>query len=167
MTRSSPRDSFIDEDMPFQRRQWRVERIGWVLMTVLIVGALAGLCGGGGPLATTTTASADGGLRIKHERFARQLASTVLEITAQRANERSLQVQISKSYLNAMAVQSITPEPDSMTSANGAAVLTFARAPAGEAKIRLKLEPHTAGTLEGWAVVDQGARVQFKHFIFP
>lgn len=167
MARSSPRGSSIDEDLPFQRKQWRVERIGWLLMTVLIVCALAGVLGGGGLLSSAASTSPDGGVSLKHERFARRLASTALEITAAPASGRTLQVQIAESYLDAMAVQSITPEPDSMTSANGAAVLTFARTAGGAAKIRLRLEPQTAGIIEGWAAVDQGARMRIKQYILP
>ncbi|WP_324277336.1 hypothetical protein [Blastococcus brunescens] len=30
----------------FQRREWKAERIGWVLMVLLVVAALVGLLGG-------------------------------------------------------------------------------------------------------------------------
>jgi hypothetical protein len=42
----------IEEQMGFQRRFWAVERIGWLAMAGLIVAALLGLSGAGGPIAS-------------------------------------------------------------------------------------------------------------------
>ena len=40
-------DLEIVEDLSFQRREWRVQRGGWVVMAVLILLALLGLTGRG------------------------------------------------------------------------------------------------------------------------
>jgi hypothetical protein len=40
-------DLEIQEDLPFQRREWLVERVAWGVMALLIVAALLGLFGTG------------------------------------------------------------------------------------------------------------------------
>lgn len=169
MSRSSSRAPFVEEDLPFQRKQWRVERAGWVVMTALIIGAVAGLFGGGGPLSSATASAPDGRVRVEHQRFARMLAPTSIEITvAAPASGRPLHVRINESYLGAMSVRSITPEPNSMTFADQVLVLAFERLTgASEAKVRLQVEPQKIGSVEGSVTVDSGAPLRFKQFIFP
>ncbi|MEP7151377.1 MAG: hypothetical protein ABI856_06680, partial [Nitrospira sp.] len=60
----------IEQDLPFQYRQWRLERIGQVLLACCIVAALLGLFGHN-PLSTTTGQTSDGRLSIHYDRFAR------------------------------------------------------------------------------------------------
>lgn len=169
MARSSSRAAPIDEDLQFQRKQWRAERIGWAVMTLLIVAALAGAFGGGGPLSSATSATPDGRVRVKHERFARVLNPMSVEISvAQPAGARPLQIRISESYIGAMSVRSITPEPNSTALTDQMVVLVFDRSSAaGDVKVRLDLEPQTIGSVEGSVVVDGGAPLRFSHFIFP
>jgi len=50
-------DLEIDEDLSFQRREWRVQRGGWVVMAVLILLALLGLTGRG-PIRQPTAGTA-------------------------------------------------------------------------------------------------------------
>lgn len=161
--------SSIDQDLRFQRKQWRAERIGWVAMAVLIVCALAGFFGGGGPLAGASSIAGDGSARLSHDRFARFLTPTTVEITvAHPPSARPLHLRVSESYLSSMLVRSITPQPDTVAFADRAYLFAFERLPgATEAKIRLHLEPQAIGSLEGWAVVDNGAPLPIKHFIFP
>ena len=40
-------DLEIDEDLPFQRREWFAERVAWAVMALLIAAALLGLFGTG------------------------------------------------------------------------------------------------------------------------
>jgi hypothetical protein len=58
----------IREDMHFQRRTWLIERIGWTLLGLIILAALAGLFGYG-PASHATLQSGD--LRASYERFQR------------------------------------------------------------------------------------------------
>src|SRR3712207_4138009 len=52
-------DLEVAEDLTFQRREWAAQRVGWVLLALVIAAALAGLLGRG-PLSTTRRES-DGG----------------------------------------------------------------------------------------------------------
>jgi hypothetical protein len=63
----------VNADIEFQRRVWRVQRIGWLIIAAVIVAALLGVFGGG-PL--SRAAVQGDGLRLEYERFARLQQST-------------------------------------------------------------------------------------------
>ncbi len=157
------------EDLRFQRKQWLVERIGWAAMAVVLACALAGALGGSGPLSNVAVPAADSSIRAKYERFARLLGPTTLEISvAQSSSGQPVQLHVSENYLNAMSLQSITPQPYATTLANQFYIFAFNRLPAAaETTIRLHLEPQAIGSIEGRVAVDNGAPLLIKHFIFP
>jgi hypothetical protein len=53
----------LDEDRLFQERYWSFQRFAWVLFLFVVVGALCGLTGSGGPFSRATVEGA-GGARI-------------------------------------------------------------------------------------------------------
>ena len=161
-----PGSSPFDEDLPFQRWQWRVERVSWLVMVAVIATAVAGLLGGGGPLARAGTTGVDGS-RVHYARFARQLASTNLDIDIVSSSERQVRIRISDEYLNAMNVRMITPEPASSTLGDRQHIFAFERSMPAGATIRFELEPKAIGTQRGWVAVDGGAPISFAQFIYP
>src|SRR5919106_6001727 len=68
----------IDQDLAYQQREWLVERVGWIVMLLLIVAAAAGIFGNG----VLSRASVSDGkqLRIEYERFAHYLTPTSLKV---------------------------------------------------------------------------------------
>lgn len=57
-------------DLAFQRGDWRRERIGWALMTLLVVAAVLGLFGEG--LLSSRTVGGGTVFALTHERTARR-----------------------------------------------------------------------------------------------
>lgn len=55
----------VSQDLNFQRREWVVQRVGWVVMAVLLVAALLGLFGPG-PLSKSIAGSASGPVRAEY-----------------------------------------------------------------------------------------------------
>ena len=104
----------IHEDMPTQEREWRVQRAGWAFMAAIVVAALVGLLGNG-PLNERTLTSANGGLQVTYQRFRRlQTPGTLnLKVTPQ-PGAGQVQVSLNDAYLDAVYVQSVTPEPASV-----------------------------------------------------
>jgi hypothetical protein len=62
----------IDEDLAFQRREWKIQRVGWGAMALVIIAALLGVFGTG-PLSNATLERE--GLRLEYERFCRFAAA--------------------------------------------------------------------------------------------
>lgn len=163
------RETPVEEDLAFQRRQWRVERIGWTAMAIIIVAALAGVFGGGGWVARTTASDSAGSTEVQYARFARYAAPTTLQVkVAAAASGRPIRLRVSDRYLNAMTVRAITPPPASTAIADREHVFVFERSgsPAA-ATIRFDLEPAAMGRRDGWIAIDEAAPVFFTHFIYP
>jgi hypothetical protein len=158
----------IEDHQDFQRRQWRAERIGWIAMALLITAAVAGLFGGGGVLADASSASSDGRSRVDYQRFARKGSATTLEIIIAATGERELRIGIDEPYLSAMSLRSITPPPLATVLSGRSYTFSFNRAPGAiDTRIRLHLEPDSAGSLEGAVTIDNAAPLRIRHFIFP
>jgi hypothetical protein len=66
----------LEDDMRFQHRLWRIERLGWVLMGLLVVAAAAIL--GPGPLARTQASG--GRLLVEYDRVARLHTATEIDL---------------------------------------------------------------------------------------
>lgn len=152
----------FDEDMPFQRRQWQIERIGWTLMAALVIAALAGVLGGRGPLARTSVGA------IEYARFARLSAPTTVDVRVAAGTTGALRLRVSDEYLDRMTLRSIVPPPVSTELADRHHVFVFERSSLpGTVRIQLQLEPTTVGRASGWIGVDDAASVSFTHFIYP
>lgn len=60
----------IERNDRFQRVEWRLQRVGWVVMAAVVAGALAGTFGRG-PLSRAVAMAPDGSLEIEYERVQR------------------------------------------------------------------------------------------------
>jgi hypothetical protein len=72
-------DLQIDEDPDAQRRHWIAERVGWTVITLVILAALLGLFGSGW-LSEASVGTPEGALRLEYSRFGRFLAPTTLRL---------------------------------------------------------------------------------------
>ena len=72
-------DLQVGEDLAFQERQWKVERIGWALMALIALAGLAGLFGGG-PLSAATVGGDNLPLEVMYGRFVRHRTPTELTL---------------------------------------------------------------------------------------
>ena len=158
----------FDDDIGFQRRQWRVERFGWAAMVLVIIAALAGVFGGGGIVELATASDSSRLTEVRYARFARYSSSTTLEVNVTAsASARPMRLSISDQYLGAMNVRTITPPPTSTSIADRQHVFVFDRAASAAATIRFELVPESIGRHEGWIAVDGAAPVFFAHFVYP
>lgn len=71
----------LHEDLAHERREWKLQRVGWALMALALLAAVLGLFGHG-PLSETASASADGALTVRHQRFERYQAPSEYDIGA-------------------------------------------------------------------------------------
>uniref|UniRef100_A0A1I7YW47 CinA domain-containing protein n=1 Tax=Steinernema glaseri TaxID=37863 RepID=A0A1I7YW47_9BILA len=70
------------EDMSMQQRVWRFERVGWYLLVIVVLLALAGLFGNG-PLSDAEVVSQDGRVKVEYQRLSRSGTTDNLYITVQ------------------------------------------------------------------------------------
>lgn len=161
-------DLEISQDLEYQKKMWKVERVGWGVMGLI---SLAGLLGvlGPGLLGHTTQGGKNDPLKIEFERFGRYQAPTELRVQLGTAIQQgdNVRVGISRDYLEQMQIQQITPEPESVESQSDKLVYHFRVTSLDQpTAITFYLEPETIGPLSG-SVELQGQTLQFNQFIYP
>jgi hypothetical protein len=165
-------DLEVNEDLTFQRRSWVMQRVGWVVMTLVMLAALVGLFGGAGALGgEAQSSSEDAAVSVSYERFLRFIKPTTLQIQlSQEAGKGGkVSVWVDREYLDGLQVQQITPQPSSAKT--GAKRLTYVFEvddPNGPAMVTFDLLPEQEiGALRGRVGVGDGEPVSFGQFVYP
>lgn len=99
----------LDDDRPFQERYWRWQRGAWAVFALIVIAALAGLTGSGGPL-SRASASGPGG-EVDYPRVARWDASDDIRITLPASGARTAHVEIDRAFSDVFEVEVIQPVP--------------------------------------------------------
>ena len=159
----------IDQDLAFQEREWRTQRVGWVVLVMVMLVALGGLFGNG-PLSWTTVTAPGGALQVSYERFGRRGGPQELTVRAPaRSAERgSWHVEVSRDYLASLEVTSITPQPDAAEAVQGAVRYRFAQAaPDADLEVVLAVTPRAVGSRRGDVRLAGGQPATVTQFFFP
>ena len=157
----------IGQDLEFQKKEWKAELFGWILMALLLLAALLGLLGGG-PLSQASAASE--AISIDYHRFTRYQSPTQLLITASpnAVSEGTVRLVLDQDYINSFNVQYVLPEPDSVELVQDTYIYTFTvNEPDQSMKIIFDLESDEIGTIAGSLGVDGGQEVRISHLVYP
>lgn len=158
----------LHEDLRHQRREWRVERVGWALMALLLIAALLGLLGYG-PLSHTRARSDDGRLTVAYDRFQRSSALSRYEIEAAPslvAGDR-LRLQFDRHLIDALEIEAVEPQPESVSAGERRTTYEFAAEPGGQPqRIVIYYRPSTFGRLSG-GVTAGGAALALDQLVYP
>jgi hypothetical protein len=159
----------IDEDLKFQLRFWRVQRVGLALMTLTLLAALLGLLGASGPLSRGEAHS--GGLHIRYARFARRSNSTALElrIAPSAVHGGLVRVWVSSDYLDDLQLERASPQPEAVVAGGERATFVFRASPDGTRPLRvvLELKPRALLGAPGRAGLAGGPELSFSTFVYP
>ncbi len=154
--------------MPFQRRMWTAQRIGWAVMALVLLAAVLGLFGDG-PLSRRTVTSADGKLTARFQRLERHHSPTALVVMVRpEPGEEKVELWLSRHYAEAQTFDTIHPEPESVTAAGDRMVYEFS-VDEDEPEVRISFDgqPQGIGTLDGKVGLGGGDAVTFTQFVFP
>lgn len=159
----------IDQDMDFQRRAWLVQRIGWVVMALIVLAALLGLFGTG-PFSHTTAGAIDGPLRLEYSRFSRYKSPSMLRIHFAPGLVRENQVRLwfSQPYLEALEIEHITPEPSAVEISGDRLIYTFEVADVGQSNVvTYYAQSDKIGSVMGQIGVVDGPALTFNQLFYP
>lgn len=171
--RSQPPDAFerpaleIGEDLKFQRRTWRVQRIGWTVMVLLIGAAVSGVFASG-PLSEAETRDPDGTIGVEYERFVRRMAPTTLRIRflAPVANADRVAIEFGNSFIRDVEIETVRPEPEHMTAMPDGVRMAFRLAQGGGA-VTLSIKPQAVGSLRGEVGIVGRRPARLSQFVYP
>lgn len=153
----------IEPDFDFQQREWRVERIGWGVIGLLLALALVGLFGGG-PLSRSTLSS--GGLSLDVPRFERGTRPTNLTVELPLNTQGTGRLWIANDTLRALQVQDIAPPP--MRIQNGPDRTEYLFRGQGDAlEVKLGVKFQEAGLLRGRLGQVGGPSLKFTTLVYP
>ena len=152
-TPSGPRE--LDRHLPFQRREWRAQQIGWIALGLFLAAALAGLFGGG-PLSSARASDPGGGLTVDYQRFVRAGAAHRLLFEIATSGAGPVELRLSRAYVDAVRVEHVLPPPASTTSSGEWTTFVFAP---GTRVVALDGEARGPGRLTLLAATGAGASV--------
>lgn len=169
MKSASRRDRFeVHDDLAFQRKTWRFERIGWVAMGCIVLTAALGLTGEG--WLSRTTVTDDDGLRLEYERFLRVQAPVVfrLRIGPGSVADGALALRLDTNFVKDFDIERVVPEPAEWRLTPEGLELRFAAdgaGPLGIVSFRVQPQHHGPGTA---AMGISGRQpVQLRYFVYP
>ena len=157
-------DLEINEGLNFQRRQWTLQRVGWVTALVLIVLACLGLFGEG-PIGNVMVSS--GNVRLEFDRFGRLGRETRLNFQTDLTKGKSQhRLWLSRRYLERVRIERIEPEPDS-SQIEADRIAYYFRTVSKSLNVSFIVRPEAAGRLLGIAGSQDAPTVPFEQFIYP
>ena len=169
MTVSRHGDLQLDQDLDFQRREWRAQRIGRIALTAIIVAALAGVFGGG-PVAHARAGTSDGRLSVRYERIARHGAPAPIRVhvVPAAAGDSAVAIWLDADYAQGLVMRGISPEPVESRLGDGRIIYRFQVAdPSRAVDIVFQVDASRLWSRRGAVGLVAGDSIHFSQFVLP
>ena len=153
----------IDENYPHHVKGWRIKRVAWALMGLLIVAALGGFLGPG-PYSKRKVAGANG-MTLEYERVVRYNAPAHLFLRAP-GGEEDLEVSLPAEFVKVIELEGIDPEPKEMRLEGEKHTWIFARK-GGSSEIFIHYRPQGFGMRKIEIDVKGAGEFGVKQFFMP
>ncbi|HET9088442.1 MAG TPA: hypothetical protein VFN53_13065 [Acidobacteriaceae bacterium] len=158
----------VGEDLKFQRKWWRFERIIWVLFAIIVALDLSGAFGRG-YLANSRMRASDHTMDVKYEHIERFSTSSILKIRFGPAaiHDGKIKLYVSQSFVSELGNRRIIPQPESSEVAASGIVYTFP-ANSYKASVAFALQPSRPGLFPiALQVLPGGEQLRSKVFVMP
>jgi hypothetical protein len=168
-TVSRTEDIEVGCDLAFERRWWRIQRIGWFILVLLLIGGVVGLFGHG-PLSKATLNVPGSDLRICYQRLARRETPTALELRLGKTALASgqLRLRLNQTLVEKMQLKQIVPAPLKAEPLADGVRFIFQTDPSRDSALVYFAEnPTTPGFVDAEIAIDDEAPVHFRQFIYP
>lgn len=168
LTTNPTRDLFDEQDLSYQRREWALERFGWLAFSIVLIAALAGMLGRG-PLSSRTATSESGTLSVRYDRFVRRCSATELTfVLTGLGKSETVRLWIDRQYLDAVGIESIVPRPaHEELDSDGAAFVFSSPSDNQGGNICFRLEPVAPGPISATIRLDGGGEVIIRQLVYP
>jgi hypothetical protein len=160
----------IDQDLEFERRSWRWQRVGWGVISLILLAALLGLFGTGW-LDRAVAGQPGSQLWLEYNRFGRLQAETSrlqIHLGPGAGANGKVRIWFNLEYMKGVRVTNLTPEPESVEAGPERFTYVFSAPDASQPIVVIfRLEPDKIGSLNGQVGLEGGASLSFKQFIYP
>jgi hypothetical protein len=159
-----PLDAALARNRRFQERYWRIERIAWLGFLALVVTALLGLTGSGGPLSRTEIESPAG--TVQFPRIVRWSSADQISFRfAPGGPER--EILLSRAFFHVFQIDAMMPEPARSKAVAEGLALTFAAEPDAPVQVELHVRPRQPGFARFAARLDGGPPLDLFILVLP
>ena len=155
----------LDDDDRFQRRSWRVERIGWACMSLVILATLAGALGPG--LFGERALEEQGGFRIRYDRFVRYEAPATIYLDIPADENGKAEFWIAQTWLESVHLENVNPEPERVVTRGERVHYAIAAEPRKRVRATLHYESGTVGAIQGSAGQSDDSGLPLEQFAYP
>ena len=162
-------DIEINQDLDFQRTCWTVQRVGWIVMALLVLSALLGLFGRG-PFSHSLIRDPSTPLSVEYERFGRYQSPLTLSLHLDpgASEDGKVRVWFSRDFLRAVQIQSLTPKPVGAELSPSGTIYIFGLAqPNQGGDVTVHFEAQAIGTLSGKVGLTEARSIAFTQWIYP
>jgi hypothetical protein len=154
----------VKEDMRFQKTAWIIERVSWVLLTLVPLAALAGVFSHG-PLSDRVAQAPNEAWSLEYEKFQRITVQSRFVIRVPAAQGEEVCVHLSPSFQQSYDIQSMQPEAE-RGSADADGLYLFFRANEGGLTAVIWATPRRFGSVNLRAETEDSA-IELPIFIYP
>ncbi len=160
------------EDIAYERREWVIQRIAWVVMGLVVVAALLGFLGSNGPFATATLTAPDDSFQVEYVRIDHHNAVSELEITIapEMVEDGQVRLWFDSAFIHNLGVESVLPEPESVESGSERVTYVFAVSDfdaRGPLDVTFSYDREGYWWQHGHLGVEGGGDVELRQFVFP
>jgi hypothetical protein len=158
-----------DDHISFERGMWKVQRVSWGLVALLLIASLFGAFGRG-PLSSARATTSDGGLSVSYERFLRHSADTELRVRVREVRGQEIRVWLARTCFDVLALESVTPQPQGVTALEDRLVYSF-RVGAGadeQVEFQFRFKVDKLGSVRGRAGIEgANGEATFRQYVYP
>jgi hypothetical protein len=161
-------DIEIGQNLPFQRKMWRAQRITWVVMLILAVLIFLGLFGDLGAL--NNASASNNKVAVKYQPFVHRIQPIDLDVNLHQLSGTSAQLLVSRDFIQKYQVQQITPVPDSVTTKGNMLAYQFSLSPGSQdmdIEFNLQTNKTALGNVSGEIGPSQATLVKINQFVYP
>ncbi|UQY45166.1 hypothetical protein M1E08_15530 [Erwinia sp. PK3-005] len=157
----------VRENMRWQRIEWRIQRLGYLLLLAIVISGACGLFSKGF-LSDRDIISSNGQLRVEYERFARQQSDMAMTIRLAPLRDSLYRITISGSGIDNFQLQSVQPQPLRAESHDRSLTLWYQTQSLNHgASIWLGGQPQSPGKYTFVVNDSAGEQVQFTQWVYP
>ncbi len=156
----------LEEDIGFQKREWKFERFGWFIMLLVFLASLAGLLGRKGLIWDQTTAgNKNTGLEAKYYQFLHRETPAEFQVVMKSADSR---LELQSQSFEKLKIENILPKPSKMEYHQDKILLWFEPDVQGpDREVKIFFNPMESGTLNVSLKTGSGNEIKTSQFIYP
>lgn len=159
----------VKEDMRWQKKESKIQRLGQYLLIMVVLAGAAGLFSKGW-LSDRIITAKDGAFSVKYERFGRvksHMAMTINTANTAALKHNRFSVTLTSDALDDMQIQTLQPQPLEAWSAGNQLTLLFSSHDVAGHAVWLGVQPQSAGKITLKVGVNALQPVVISQWIYP